>query len=263
MKMKLWKKLGMPKPKSEASKGKLSFVDNEIYSGIMLPAGMPFFVRLDGWAFHHLAKEIRLKKPLDKKFAKVMVKTASGFFIPFNPCLAYIFSDEINLLFLKQTAFQRVEKIDSVFAGLASSVFSKHIGKISGFDCRCIPLERKDIIPYLIWRQAEAFRNCNNGYAQYLLMKKEKLNARAATKKLQGMKTEKLIAIRKKYLKEIPEWHERGILVYRERYKKEGYNPIKKKKVIVERLRIVEDWKPPIFAEDKILVNELIRNGFL
>ena len=265
--MKLWKKLGMPKPQSEAGKGKLSFADNEIYSGITLPADMPFFVRLDGWSFHHLSRDIKLKKPFDKRFAQAMVKTASQFFTSFNPCLAYVFSDEINILFLKNTSFKRIEKIDSVFAGLASSVFSKQMGKgkASSFDCRCIPLKRKDIIPYLIWRQAEAFRNCNNGYAQYLLMKKEKLDARTATKKLHGMKTEKLRAITEKYhgLSKIPKWHERGILVYRERYKKKGYNPLIKKRVEVERIRIAEDWNPPIFVEDRILANDLIRDGLL
>ncbi len=234
---------------------------------------MPFFVRLDGWTFHGLAKKIKLKKPFDKFFASCLTKVAREFFIPFNPYLAYIFSDEINLLFLKTTTFRRVEKIDSVFAGLASSLFFKEINKkkniqateAAAFDCRCIPLEKKDIAPYLIWRQAEAFRNCNNAYAQYLVMKKEKLNARATTKRLQGMKTKELRNLINKYygLKKILSWHEKGILVYRKLYKKKGYNPIKKKKVEVERLCIAEDWKPPIFAKNKNLINKLVKNGFI
>lgn len=48
--MKLWKRLGLPQPKSEASRGTLSLVDNEVYSGIEIPSVPPFtlFVRLDG-----------------------------------------------------------------------------------------------------------------------------------------------------------------------------------------------------------------------
>ena len=85
--MKLWKKLGFPEPKSEASKGELRLIDNEIYSGIEV-LHMPFFVRLDGWAFHSLTKRLKFKSPYDKRFASSMVKTASRFFLPFNPVLA-------------------------------------------------------------------------------------------------------------------------------------------------------------------------------
>jgi tRNA(His) 5'-end guanylyltransferase len=236
----------------------MDFKKNEIYSRITLP-NKPFFIRLDGWGFHQLSKKAKLKKPFDKNFSEAMAKTAKQFFIPFNPCLAYVFSDEINLLFLQASSFKRVEKIDSVFAGIASSFFSKEIRQNATFDCRCIPIEKKDISKYLVWRQAEAFRNFSNGYAQYLLQTKEKLSPKAAAKKLQGIKTEKLAAIRKKYRVKAPEWHERGILLYRQEYKKKGYDPIRKKKVLVERSKVIEDWKPPIFSKNKKFVERLIR----
>ena len=269
--MELWKKLGMPKPKSEASKGKLSFVDNEVYSGVELPS-MPFFVRLDGWCFHRIAKELRLKKPFDKSFSECMVKTASTFFKFFNPTLAYIFSDEINILFTKHTTFKRVEKIDSVFAGLASSTLLKELSKKKkikresciAFDCRCIPIEKKDIIGYLIWRQSEAFRNCNNLYAYWLLQKKERLKPREAAKKVEGMKAKELRKLIDRYhgLKKIPGWHERGVLLYKKVYEKEGFDPIKKKKVKVKRLKVFDDWNLPMFAKNKNFLKEIIEKGF-
>jgi len=252
MKKQLWQRYNFPKPKSEASKGKLSLVNNEIYSGIELP-NMPFFVRLDGWAFHNLARNIKLKKPFDRWFASSLAETAKEFFSPFDPVLAYIFSDEINLLFLSVKSFKRIEKIDSIFAGLASSCFTtllqkKNLKAKAVFDCRCIPIEKCDIVRYLVWRQAEAFRNSNNSWAQHLLMKR--MNARTAAKKLEGLKTAELRELinNKLGLKKIPKWNERGIALYKVPFKKKGYDPIKKKYVFVERKKIVIDWNLPVFA---------------
>jgi len=267
--MKLWRKLGLPKPKSEASKGKLSLVDNEVYSGIEVPE-MSFFVRLDGWAFHSLAKQLKLKKPFDRFFISCLAKTAAKFFIPFNSVLAYIFSDEINFLFLKNPTFRRIEKIDSVFAGFASSNFLTEINKkykqikSVSFDCRCIPIEKKDILKYLIWRQAEAFRNHNNAWAQYVLMKKG-LSARSASKKLAGLKVKDLILLCEKNklnLDKTPAWQRRGVLLYKEGYKKKVYDPIKKKSVIVTRNRIKENWKIPAFnsKEGRKFLDKMLKN---
>ncbi len=252
---KLWQKLGMPEPNSEASAGELSFKENEIYSGIEIPE-MPFFVRLDGWGFHGLAEQLKIKKPFDKQFIELMTKTAEAFFMPFNPCFAYLFSDEISILFMKATSFRRVEKIDSVFAGMASSIltnlirekYKKALNVI--FDCRCIPLSKEEIIKYLIWRQAECFRNCNNAYAQHLMIEKERLNARAAAKKLKGMKTKELLEFVKKYIStdKIPKWHSRGVALYKEAYQKKGFNPITKKTVVVQRMKAITDYELPVFA---------------
>jgi tRNA(His) 5'-end guanylyltransferase len=266
--MRLWKKLGLPKPKSEASTGELSLVDNEVYSGIEVPE-MPFFVRLDGWAFHGLAKQLKLKKPFDRFFISCLARTAAKFFIPFNPALSYIFSDEINFLFLKNPIFRRIEKIDSVFAGFASSNFLIEINKkykqvkAVSFDCRCIPLEKRDILKYLVWRQAEAFRNHNNAWAQYVLMKKS-LSARSASRKLAGLKVKDLMKLCKENkidLDKTPAWQRRGVLLYKEKYKKKGYDPVKKKSVIVTRFRVKENWEMPAFnsKEGKGFLDKLFK----
>lgn len=257
MAKKLWQRLGLPKPKSEASGGPLSLIDNEVYSGIELPAGAPFFVRLDGWAFRSLAKKLHFEKPYDRFLADALTKTAATFFLPFNPTLAYIFSDEINFFFSKSTTFTRIEKIDSVFAGLAASVFAAQLRKKYeevppiAFDCRCIPLTSKEeMIKYLVWRQAEAFRNHNNAWAQHVVMSKEGLSARAVTKRLAGLRVAELRKLLTKYgfdLERTPAWQRLGILLYKQKYKKVGYDPIAKKRVVVNRFRIAEEWSPPIF----------------
>jgi len=267
--MKLWKRLKLPKPKSEASKGELSLVDNEVYSGIEIPK-MPFFVRLDGWSFHSLVKRNKVKKPFDKNFLNCFVETAKKFFTPFNPSLAYCFSDEINLLFLKTTFFKRIEKIDSIFAGYASTIFTKQFRKRfnknenTAFDCRVIPLSKSQILKYLVWRQAEAFRNHNNAWAQYALIKKG-LSPRKASKKLSGMKTREI----KEFLLEkfginldkTPIWQKNGVLLYKISYIKKGFNPIKKEFVFVERKKVKADWSPPLFNSDsgKKLIEEILK----
>lgn len=182
-----WEIYRLPKPKSEASKGPLSLVDYEIYSGIVVPK-KAFVARLDGWSFHSLTKKLKFKEPFDKLFASTLAKTTQQLFRIFNPDLGHIFSDEINLLFLKQTAFRRIEKIDSVFTALASSIFYSLLKKKFkevppvAFDCRVIPIGNKNILKYFVWRQAEAFRNFNNAYARYVLIKSG-MSARQASKK--------------------------------------------------------------------------------
>jgi len=253
--------------RSEDRKDKSNLTANEIYSSIEVPE-MPLFVRLDGWAFHSLTRNLRVKKPFDKFFAKCLVKTASEFFLPFNPSLAYVFSDEISLLFLKNTTFKRVEKIDSVFAGFAASIFLRQVNKRYkverlSFDCRCIPIQKRLISKYLIWRQAEAFRNHNNLYAQYVLMK-EGLTSQAASKKLKGLKLDQ---IRKLLLNKnidsykTPAWQRRGILLYKEIYSKKGYNPVKKRHLVVKRQRVKNDWNMPLFnsKEGKDFLNNLLK----
>jgi tRNA(His) 5'-end guanylyltransferase len=249
--MQLWKKLGLPKPKSEASGGPLSLVDHEIYSGLEVPPG-PFFVRLDGWSFHSLCERLKFKKPFDARLAKGMSKAAKALFV-FNPVLAYVFSDEINVLFLSSTAFRRIEKIDSIFAALASAAFSKEIG-MAAFDCRVIPLmNRRNILRYLIWRQAECWRNHNNAWAQWAAVHKEGLSPRDASKRLSGLKTAQLA----KYclahgidLNATPAWQRNGIIIYKIPYKKRGYDPIKKKTVTAIRHKIITKEAP--FLEQRL-----------
>jgi len=253
--------------KSADRKGESSLTASEIYSSIEVPE-TPLFVRLDGWAFHGLTRNLKLEKPFDKFFAECMVKTASEFFLPFNPSLAYVFSDEISLLFLKNTTFKRVEKIDSVFAGFAASIFLSQLNKKYAverlsFDCRCIPVPKRSINKYLIWRQAEAFRNHNNSYAQYALMK-EGLNSAAASKRLKGLKSDpirKLLLSKNIDPYKTPVWQRRGILLHKEIYMKKGYNPVKKRHLTVKRQSVKSDWNTPLFnsKEGKNFLNKLLK----
>ena len=233
-------------------------MDNEVYSGIELPE-MPFFVRLDGWAFHSLTERLKLQEPFDEFFAGCLSKAAAALFVPFNPVLAYIFSDEVSLLFTKATAFRRVEKLDSVLAALFSSNFSaameerfKELPPIA-FDCRCIPVTKTQIVRYLVWRQAECFRNHNNAWAYWALRRAGRTPRRAAAE-LAGLKVRQLFELCAAHginLDETPVWQRRGILLHWESYEKEGWDPVRKTKVRVSRRRVIERWDPPAFKSNE------------
>lgn len=257
-----WKRWGLPEPKSEASRGALSLVDYEVYSGIEVH-DWPSFVRLDGWAFHTLTRRMKLARPFDRRLARALATCAKTFFVPFNPTLCYIFSDELNFLFLKPNIFRRVEKIDSVFAGLMSARFRALTNAAGAFDCRVIPIGEKNVLRYLVWRQSECLRNHNNAWAQWVMTEKAALGPRDANKKLEGLKARQLSDVCMTYgvdLRETPVWQRRGVLLYTERYLKQGYNPLTRKRVTAQRRRVVTDWKPPLFASraGKALVKSIV-----
>ncbi|RLJ07595.1 MAG: tRNA 5'-guanylyltransferase [Candidatus Aenigmatarchaeota archaeon] len=256
--MKPWERLGLPEPKSEASRGELSLIDYEVYSG--LETKPPYWIRLDGWRFHRVCQGF--KKPFDLRLARTLVRIARELLKLFNGQLAYLFSDEINLLFLKPSGFKRIEKLDSILAGIASAIFSLKFGKPAAFDCRVIPMPKRTVLRYLRWRQAECFRNHNNAWA-YWLLRKQGLSARQATRKLTGLKTPQLFDLCRslgKPLDRTPGWQRKGILLYWKIVKKKGWDPIKRKHVWAERRRIVEKWDPPWFheKEGKELIGALL-----
>lgn len=244
--------------RKKAEKLERSLKALEVFSG--LKVRQAFFVRLDGWDFHALSKKLKLEKPFDKKFAQCLAETAAAFFLPFHPDMAFVFSDEISILFKKPYYFKRIEKIDSIFAGFASNKlyqllekrFRKKI-KESVFDCRVIPVKKKEILDYLISRQSNAFQNFYNAWAQQALAK-EGLKPRQIARKLRGKKIPDLVELIQSCkidLARVPLWQKNGILIYRQPYLKKGFNPITKEKVEVERTKVKIDFKLPVFESKK------------
>jgi tRNA(His) 5'-end guanylyltransferase len=140
------------------------FEDHEIYAD--LRATPPVIIRVDGRSFKNLLQRHRFEKPFDADATESFFKQ-SGLY----PVVAYTFSDEINILFTDALPFDgRIEKLVSVVPSSISSALTRSL-KISpiAFDGRVIPLHPEQIIEYLVWRQAEAWRNCINGYGYYTL----------------------------------------------------------------------------------------------
>ena len=100
--------------------------DYEVYSSLKVPKNSKVIVRLDGRAFHKLASDLKLVKPYDRNFYQVMAVVCEDLFREFSPSFVYTFSDEISLLLNNIPFDGRIEKINSVMAGFASSSFVIH-----------------------------------------------------------------------------------------------------------------------------------------
>ena len=93
----------------------------EIYSNLKISKSNPIIIRLDGRNFHSLSNDLNFIKPYDPRFAKAMSGVCTDIFKEFSPRFIYSFSDEISILLNELPFNGRVEKIDSVFASMASS----------------------------------------------------------------------------------------------------------------------------------------------
>lgn len=240
----------------------------EIYSEIKIPSKIPFFVRLDGRDFHAVAETLKVERPYDRKFAKCFVRVAKAIFQGgFDPVLAYTFSDEVNILFVKEPLFGgRIEKINSVLASLASSSFTLAVATIYkrnlvlAFDSRVILVPDDLIISYLNWRQKMAWRNHLNASA-YWLMKKLGYNSREAQEKLRGLKAEEIHSLLFAHginLSETPLWQGRGVLIYKKPYEKLGQMG-----KVVTRMRLTENWNLPLFSSERgqLLIRQLVEQA--
>ena len=229
---------------------------NEIFSKTCIPPETSFFVRLNGWRFRKLSETIKAEKPFDEKFAKCLVSSGKILFKNgLNPALIYVASDELNILFLDSSLFRRrIEKIDSVLAGLISSAFSLSMQilfdekLVVAFDSRIVIVstERK-VLEYLSWRQMNAWKNHNNAYA-FWVFRRMGHKPSVIARKLKGLKIEELHEIMFKQginLAKTPRWQRRGILTYKQpsSRKVEDYT--------VTRWNIREDWDLPLFNSKK------------
>jgi tRNA(His) guanylyltransferase len=241
--------------------------DREIYAEIK--AITPLIVRADGRNFKRVLSD-KFEKPYDERFAKGMAKAVEIFFLSsgFDPKLAYIFSDEISFFFEHVPFEGRIEKLDSVIAGFLASALSISLGfkEAIAFDARVIPVcKGEDVLEYLAQRQAEAWRNHINAYGYYGL-REEGLSEKEAEKRLRGMKTgdvHEMLFRMGINLNETPKWQRRGILIAKQRYEREGYDPKAEKKVTAIRYKIVQLWDLPLFGseEGQDLINRLM--GYL
>jgi tRNA(His) guanylyltransferase len=239
--------------------------EREIYSDLRVFP--PFAVRIDGRGFHRALLDF--KKPYDEKFAKAMVDCVESFFRDsgLNPLFAFTFSDEINLFFYEMPYNYRIEKIDSIIPAFFSSALTIKLElKIPiSFDSRVIPLGKEDIYRYLLWRQAETWRNHVSSYGFYILCKTG-LSKNEAAMQLKNMKASMIHELVFKHninLAQTPAWQRCGVLIFRETYEKKGYDPVKKIEVTTQRTKIIQEWNTLIFKTDegKDLISRLLSEG--
>jgi tRNA(His) 5'-end guanylyltransferase len=228
------------------------FKAKEIYRDIKaLP---PVIVRADGRNFKESLARLRFEKPYDIRFERAMVSAGRSLLEDsgLGPGWAYTFSDELNVFFDTLPFDGRVEKLDSVVPSYLASALTLALKTEApvAFDARVIPLHYEDVAGYLQWRQAEAWRNHMQSYGFYSLVK-EGTPEREASKRMHGMKFEDIHEMmwqRGVNLNDTPAWQRKGVFIYKKMIEKEGYDPVKKKKVIVGRAEVEELWDPPLFG---------------
>ncbi|MFW6046320.1 MAG: tRNA(His) guanylyltransferase Thg1 family protein [Candidatus Woesearchaeota archaeon] len=139
----------------------------------------PVIIRIDGKAFHQLTK--KFDKPFDKWFTNTMSEVAYHLLknIQGAKCV-YSQSDEISILLkdfdrLNTDAWfdYNVQKISSVSASMASSIFTRTLIKdseydmklkqisrnIISFDSRVFNIPKEEVCNYFIWRQKDWIKN--------------------------------------------------------------------------------------------------------
>jgi tRNA(His) 5'-end guanylyltransferase len=222
-----------------------AFKERESYARLAAP--VPFVVRLDGRTFHALAKELGWETPFDEGAMRAMVAavrgTAEGIGVP--PELAFMFSDEVSLVFLENAPFGgRVEKLASVLASGTAGRLSIDLGRPVSFDARTVLLTPAGVGDYLVWRQREAWNNHAHGHA-YWALRREGLDGPAATSRLKGVRKAELHEMcfsRGINLAKTPAWQRNGVLLVR------------------HGGEFDERWDPPRFAttEGRRLLERLI-----
>lgn len=225
----------------------------EHYSQIQVHEDIPLIVRLDGRSFSNFTKKLKLIKPFDERLKDIFINVSQDLMNEFQPKRIYTFSDEINIHFENIIYNGRIEKIDSVLSSFASASFMKHlilnkdsfeldIEKLKpvSFDCRII--QTCHVKEYFRWRQDEAWRNCLNGYAQFMLSKQYSPEITAKKLyKLNKSEINELLYENGININEVPTWHKRGICVYKIISEKEGIDPRNNKKNISKTSKVYID----------------------
>ncbi|MGC9444873.1 MAG: tRNA(His) guanylyltransferase Thg1 family protein [Candidatus Methanospirareceae archaeon] len=240
--------------------------ERAIYAAIRaLP---PLIVCADGRNFRQLLQQTGFSKPFDTRFATGMADAVTLFFEQsgFDPLLAFVFSDEVNLCFTHVPFRGRLEKLDSVIASYLASAVTLVLGFTApiAFDARVIPIGDlgEGLRAYLAHRQAEAWRNHLNAYGYYGLQSLG-LSKRAAETRVTGLKAREVHELLYQQginLNETPSWQRRGMIVAKEAYEKAGYDRKAKRAVTVTRYRIVQLWELPRFGTEdgQRLLNRLV-----
>lgn len=132
-----------------------------------LPHRMPLIIRIDGKAFHTLARRMKWNKPFDIDFIKNMQEMVIELCQEImNVKMVYLQSDEASFLLVDYEKIEtqpwfrnEIQKLCSVVAGFASSKMSLKIGREAVFDARVFVIPPFEVCNYFIWRQRDWIRN--------------------------------------------------------------------------------------------------------
>lgn len=225
------------------------------------------YVRCDGRNFKKLTERLGLE-PFDNRMRAIFIKTIQEFFevSGFSVDGAYHVSDEINYILTHLPFNGRIEKINSVFASLTSSIFTLKLIDYFGekvpvsFDSRIVPMNGLDEATiYLVWRQLDGFRNFLNQVA-YNVLKSKDIPKRELVEKLKGMKGHELVEmIEREYkpLADFPNWQKWGDLVFYIEQSRPAVNKLTGEEVVAKRRKLV--FESFDFTKDSVRLNNILR----
>lgn len=174
-------------------------------------------LRLDGRGFTKLTKEaLDFARPFDERFHVAMQRTCEHLMAcGARISLCYTQSDEISLLLKDENVpFNgKTRKLNSVFAGEASGVFSLEVSRPTAFDCRTIPLaQTSDAVDYFRWRAEDANRNGLTAFC-YWTLREAGLGPSKADAEMRGLSKDQKLALLTSYDVDFaaqPEWMRLG-----------------------------------------------------
>lgn len=231
-----------------------------------IPQDSYMVARLDGKGFTKLTKEnLDLKRPFDERFRDSIIKTICYLMdSDFNILYAYTESDEISLLFNKNTNLfnRKVRKYNSLLAAEASVKFSQLMNTTAIFDCRMIPLPTiEDVQDYFLWRMEDSHRNSIYAHCYYKLLAKG-ISPQEATDDLSGKILEEKENILSAYgvdINKIPKWEIYGCGVCFKTVEKVGFNPVKKQEETATRKQLFVNYELPHGSEYAELIARYIQ----
>lgn len=213
----------------------------EIFGDFRVADDEWFTIRLDGRNFSKLTEK-HFDKPFDRNFAEIMGSVTAGLMFDSGALLGYTQSDEISLVFDPANQFfgRRVEKLISVLAGEASSLFSDIAEEMATFDARLVMTSVPTLVrKYVWWRNGDAVRNAARSQYYWALRQHDGFSARAATTEMHGMSEKDLLfALHRHPACDIrPRWTEGRLLTW-ESTPHIGHNPLTGEDVETTRRKI-------------------------
>lgn len=228
-----------------------------------LPERLPVLIRVDGKSFHTVTRNC--KKPYDATFASVMDAVAIALCTEIQGAqIAYVQSDEISILVngykslnTKHWFENNINKINSIAAGIASSIFTINSNVIFGeyrpivFDSRTWVLPKEEVVNYMIWRQNDATRNSLQMLAQSLYSQKQ-------LHKKKNQELQEMCWQKGKNWNNLPTYWKRGRCAVKNYTEKEVENKLTGEKQLAMRTEWVIDSEVPIFTQDREYINKFI-----
>ncbi len=199
----------------------------EAYQGLRVDGY--YVIRLDGVRFGRVLSEF--EKPRSRIVHEALVEAARSVAEWFNCNIAYVVSDELNIVCLSDPPYGgRVEKLVSISAGIASAVVSVKLGKPVYFDARLIRMETiYDAAEYLVYR---ARVGLNNFLSQLYHMR---YGGRVATPRLL-----ELVELLARELRSYSPWMAVGTCLQKVETMKVARNVLTGEEIVVKRRRWVE-----------------------